>query len=202
MMSKTHLTIGIATALAAVSVSTPADCLAVLAGGAVGGVVADVDTIKNDYKADALIGELIAAGIVAVTFLVDYFFLKDITGYISDSIWAAIGGIIGFVVIWVIGFGTDHRTFTHSIVALALFSVCTGLVYPKLGMACFWGYVSHLVLDLLNKKGIQLFYPLKPRPCFRACYADQTANKVFMYVGLGATVLLLIFRVVLMVAQK
>ena len=37
MMSKTHLAIGMATALALSTISTPAECAVALAGGAIGG---------------------------------------------------------------------------------------------------------------------------------------------------------------------
>ena len=81
MMSKTHLAIGMATALALSNVNTPSDCIAALAGGAISGVLADVDVLKNDYKKDALIGELLAFGITAIVFGIDYILNLGICDY-------------------------------------------------------------------------------------------------------------------------
>ena len=63
MMSKTHLAMGMAVALAVVQPKQANECIAALIGGAAGGVLADIDTLDNDYKSDALVGQLLATGI-------------------------------------------------------------------------------------------------------------------------------------------
>ena len=45
-----------------------------------------------------------------------------------------------------------HRTFTHSLVFCAL----SALVSPYL----FLGVLSHIIMDMCNPKGVQLFFPL------------------------------------------
>ena len=74
MMSKTHLAVGMATSLAVIQPTSFQECAIAVIGGAVGGVLADNDILDNDYHADALIGQLLAIGLVAITFLFDYFF--------------------------------------------------------------------------------------------------------------------------------
>ena len=51
---------------------------------------------------------------------------------------------------------------------------------------------------LTNKKGIQIFYPSKKSICFRWFYANKTANKVFMYIGLATLIILVVYRYVLL----
>lgn len=200
MMSKTHLFVGMATALALSNINTPADCVAVLAGGAVGGVLADVDILKDDYKSDALMGELFAIAITAILVGMDFLFNWGVWRYIIANRIISIVGVVGMVILWAIGFAKDHRTFTHSIIAMLSYSLCATLIYPRLGIACMLGYMSHLLLDILNKKKIQLFYPLKGGICFGWCYANKAANKIFMFLGLIAMIILLVYRIVFMLS--
>lgn len=200
MMGKTHLTMGMAASLAAsffaVQPRNLSDILIALAGGAVGGVLADVDTVNNDYKCDALIGQLSGAITFGAVIAYDYFYKLGVCDYVmnSNKILSIIAGIV-FMVLYIIGFISEHRTFTHSMMAMALFSGCFTIVYPRLGFAVFVGYASHLLLDLLNKKDVPLLFPLKKGICFHLCYASKTANKVFMFVGLAATLVLTGYRI-------
>ena len=66
MMSRTHLAIGLATSLAVIRPGSLQECAVAVVGGAVGGVLADNDILDNDYHADALIGQLLAIGLVAI----------------------------------------------------------------------------------------------------------------------------------------
>ena len=197
MMSRTHYAIGMATALAILPTHTPIDCAVVLAGGAIGGVLADVDILNDDYKHDALIGELLAFGTVGCTILLDFLFGKQYITSVLTSSTLSIIGLLGFAVLWVVGFITDHRTFTHSVLAMLLFSFSLALIQFRFGIACLAGYASHLVLDLLNKKGMQLLFPLRYRMCLKLFYADKTANTVFMILGFVVTIALLFFKIVI-----
>ena len=195
MMSKTHLTVGIATALAVIPIDAPSKCAIVVAGGAVGGVIADVDTLNNDYKHDALIGEVLAFVIIGILGVFDYLLHWGIYQAIVENKALAIFGALSFLVMWIVGFIQDHRGFTHSIVSMILYSVSLGLVSIPFGIACFCGYLSHLILDLINKKGIQLFFPAKKKLCLKWCYANKTGNTVLMWIGIVSTAALLVFRI-------
>lgn len=196
MMSKTHLTVGMATALALSTINTPTECAVALAGGAIGGVLADVDILKDDYKSDALIGELLAVGITAIVVGIDYILNWGICRYIIGNQITSTVGLISLAVLWIVGFSKEHRSFTHSIFAMMLYSYSIALVYPQMGTACLLGYLSHLLLDIMNKKKIQLLFPKKGGICFGWCYANKAANKVFMVLGAIATILLLIDKIV------
>jgi inner membrane protein len=55
-----------------------------------------------------------------------------------------------------------HRTLTHSLLGVALFVVLVSPVaslLPDLFVALVAGYVSHLVADALNTKGVLLLWP-------------------------------------------
>lgn len=161
MLSKTHLTVGMATALALSTINTPAECAVALAGGAIGGVLADVDILKNDYKSDALIGELLAVGITVIVVGIDYILNWGICRYIIGSQITSIVGFISLAVLWIVGFSKEHRSFTHSIFAMVIYSGSIALVYPQMGTACLLGYQSHLLLDIMNKKRYNCFFRKK-----------------------------------------
>ena len=55
-----------------------------------------------------------------------------------------------------------HRTLTHSLLGLTLFVVLVSpaaTLSPSLFTALVAGYVSHLVADALNKRGVPLLWP-------------------------------------------
>ncbi len=66
MMRKTHFGIGIATPLAVIQPKSIEECLISIVGGAVGGVIADIDILDNDYKSDALIGQTLATSNISL----------------------------------------------------------------------------------------------------------------------------------------
>ena len=44
-------------------------------------------------------------------------------------------------------------------------------------------FVSHRILDMLNKRSVRLFYPAEKGVCLGMFYADRFANKVFALAG-------------------
>lgn len=56
-----------------------------------------------------------------------------------------------------------HRTLTHSLMGLALFTLPVWLLvgdYPNFFYALVAGYASHIVADALNTRGVPLLWPL------------------------------------------
>ena len=193
MMSKTHVFMGIASSLL---ISQPVDnrtLLLSVAGGALGGIVADIDTLKNDYKCDALIGQIIALGIVAICFMLDWYFkLGSCISFVEGSRFIHIVGVLIYLILVFIGLWSSHRTFTHSILAMSMFGAATYLIVPLMSVPYMIGFGSHLVLDILNKKPVKLLFPFGKGICLSLCYAGKTANTVFMYIGLVASIILII----------
>lgn len=193
-MSKTHLSIGMAAALAVSPFTDINSCLLVLAGGAIGGVIPDVDILDDDYKCDALIGELLSFGLLALAVFINHINHISILSSIKDHKWLAIIGGAAFLILWMIGLSCDHRDFTHSFLSMALFTVSIALLYLPLTLPFAMGYFSHLLLDILNKKKIRLFFPHEGGICLGLCYASKIGNTVFMILGFIATAGLLVYR--------
>ncbi|AIY82530.1 hypothetical protein U729_1934 [Clostridium baratii str. Sullivan] len=81
-----------------------------------------------------------------------------------------------------------HRSFTHSLICvLILFLICKILIsISSLNVAivsiCYgflFGYISHLLLDLLTKEGIELFFPLKTNIKVFFIKTGSKAEKIF-----------------------
>ena len=194
MMSKTHISVGIASSLglALTFPHTPQIIWAAVAFGALGGTTPDVDILDDDDTHDALIGQLISLGICGLMFLFDWILHFGIMSTILSHKKLSIIGVAVFFILYVIGYFADHREFTHSLLSLLLFSIAIALIYFPAVPFFAIGYFSHLAIDLLNKQGIQLFFPFDPEPCLKLCYASGIGNTVLMIVGIVASIILLV----------
>lgn len=125
MMGKTHVAIGILSSLAIFQPTTISQCALAIAGGALGGVAADIDTVDNDYKHDALIGQLLSFGIAGIIIFLMFITTNKSEFYASlskDKISICIG-IIAYLILMIKGYLSNHRTFTHSFLAMLLFTI-------------------------------------------------------------------------------
>ena len=184
MLGKTHLAVGIAAALAVTAPSTPAACFTAIIGGAVGGVLPDVDTIRNDGKKGAPQVQFFAAAVTVGLLLLD--------SVLHTGLWDSLAArkeenlLMGaglFATLWIMGFWSDHRSFTHSLLAVSLFTWTVNMIYPPLSICFLTGYASHLILDYLNKRPLKLLYPLDSGFCSGVFYSNREANTAFLYIG-------------------
>ena len=71
------------------------------------------------------------------------------------------------------------------------------MILPGLAIPYAIGYLSHLILDILNKRPVPVLYPIGKGFCLNLCYTGKTANTFFMFVGLVGTVFLIVNAVFL-----
>lgn len=197
MMSKTHITVGIAASLAVCQPTTLEGIFTSIIGGAAGGIVCDIECKSTPQMRDALYGRLIALGICVSLLVADI-----IT---NSGLWASILaqntvtffiGMAVLLVTCIVGRFSEHRTFTHSLLFVLLIVFGFYCVTPKLLAPVAAGCLSHLLIDTLNKKPVPWLYPIrKDGICLKLCYASKVANTVIMWVGLAASIGLLIWRI-------
>lgn len=193
MMGKTHMVVGMASAIALTAPDSVGGFIAAVVGGAVGSCISDIDVNVSKHGKDALYTRLIATGLVPIALLIDLIFDGGIINYMIDCSTAnKVIGILLFVVMCVIGAMQGHRGFTHSLLAFALFSIAVGLFCLPLLVPFAIGFATHLILDLLNKKPMKLFYPIEKGVCFKLCYANKIVDKVLFVLGSVATVVFLV----------
>lgn len=195
MMSKTHIAIGIASALAIAQTGSPESCVAAIVGGSIGGIIADCDITPSHAHKDALTGRLIVAAVAVVALLADHYANAGLCDYLIGHLGVSlISGIVVFSALTFVGGHTEHRSFTHSLVSMACFCIAVYLACKPLLPYFAIGYASHLTLDATNKQGIPLLWPLRTKTSLGLCTAKGAANTVVMIIGCIAVVLLLAYR--------
>ena len=87
-----------------------------------------------------------------------------------------------FIAAIFVGAVTEHRSATHSIAALFGFSWMFGIMIGDNQELTFWfflSYASHLILDILNKRGEMLFWPFrKERFCLKLSRSESRLGKL------------------------
>lgn len=201
MMGKTHIFIGTAMALALTMPDTSIGILTAAAGGALGGMMpdTDLDSPKNikDVNTKATAGT-----IVAVCFAIDFLFRCGIIESMKNSNpTVMLIGLVLFVILYFIGAASDHRGFTHSILATVIYTAVIGLMCRPLVIPFAIGYASHILLDCTNKKKVRVFFPAKNGVRFKMFYASKKANIVFYYIGIICTTLLALISFIRMIMR-
>lgn len=184
MQGKTHIAGAVALTTLAIRPKTFGELLLCVGVSAVGGAICDID-VDNSIGSRQL-KKVSGFGVVVLTFLV----VALLTGKAEfstvmdrdNSIVRTIFGVaMMFILCW-FGRRQPHRTFMHSILGIALVSLASYLIFTEVWSYMALGMVSHVVLDLFNKKRIQLFYPLKkPKVALGLCCADSLANTILFY---------------------
>lgn len=186
MMGKTHVSVGVATALLVTQPVTLEGFSAAVIGGAIGGIISDMEVRSNPKFRDALHARFIALGLTVVFLLVDVITQGlIITSFLENNTLRLITGSAILIALVIFGRSTSHRTFTHSLLGLISLSAGVWLLCPPLTTAFVAGFISHVLLDLLNKQPIQIFYPIKKgKFCLKLFYANGTMNTVFLFLGI------------------
>lgn len=203
MMSKTHISVGVAASLAITMPTTIEGVISAAIGGCIGGVLCDIECRSNPGMLDALLGRIIAAGLTIVLLLLD----KALDAGLWQSIYSRgqFFLILGACVLLITGLKgrfSEHRTFTHSILYVLLITFGCFCITPKLALPVLAGGISHLIIDTFNKKPVPWLYPLtKKGICFSICYANKIGNVIVMWIGLIASIGLLLWRI-FVIAEK
>lgn len=196
MLSKTHLTVGVAAALAVSPGRTAGGLFAAVIGGALGGVLCDVECKDLPGRNDAFTGRIGAGALTVLLLTADSIMKAGLwTSIRTQPLSSVIVGALIVILAASLGHISTHRTFTHSLLYVALLGLGGGLISPFLTVPILVGGVSHLALDTLNKKPVPWLYPLlKKGFCLRLCRADKAANAAFFWLGLLASAALLAWK--------
>ncbi len=87
-------------------------------------------------------------------------------------------------------YGENYKTpYTHSLLAWLVISLALLIINKNIGVAFSIGYLSHLILDIIDTDEKQLFYPLKKK--------IRGFLPVFSIFEIISTVILLIIYIVI-----
>jgi len=196
MEKKTHVMCANLVSLCLMKPNSICDLLITCGCATLGGLVPDVDL--KDSTSDKLFDRLMVSliTIVVMSFFIKYFFDIDLYCKIKEcsEIFNYLISICLFIVMAYLGSKSSHRSFTHSILGLFVY---TGILsygfYDNVIVPYVVSHSSHIVLDLFNKKGVSLFYPSKYRLCFGICESNGKVNK-FLFISFS---LLIVFYLIL-----
>ncbi len=207
MLGRTHLAVGVAAALALFPPDNIPALVVGTAAGALGGLLPDIDIGTSDSHKKADIVVAVTVVIAAVVIILEWIFHIGIKNYLmnNESIVQVLGPTVIFIAVGAFGKGTKHRTFMHSIVGLIIFTACIGIAMPTAAPYFAVGFISHIFIDLLNKKKVQLIYPMKKGFCFSVCSSKGLANRVLFISASGiaaACIIIALWRIAVQAAQN
>ena len=195
MLAKAHIAVGMAAAFSIVRPETVADALPVIAGGALGCLICDLDCENRSEKSESSHWRVVMCLVAAAALIEDYLLdagMWRTLGHAGASLWSSsvqigqylwFAGLAGFIITCVFASGSGHRGFSHSLMALALETAFLWLVFPATALPFAIAFASHVLLDMMNKRSVRLFYPAKKGMCLGWFYADKLANKVVAMCG-------------------
>ncbi len=191
MMGYTHAAVGVGSGLATamfVGNGRPETIVTAAALGALGGIAADIDTkdqYDNPKMTDAGRTRLAVVGMLIIAMVTDFLLDNNLLTYINLKNYMALGGAAAFLVLMVLGHFCKHRTFTHSLLFVVLTTASIYCINKQASIFYGVGCCSHLILDIINKMGIPLFFPIKAGIKLGICGASGiTANRMLYYLGL------------------
>lgn len=185
MQGKTHIAGAVALTTLITQPKSVGGLLLCVGVSAVGGAICDIDVDGSigSKKLKQISGfGVVVVLLVAVALLTGRAEFSKVIARDNSIVRTCFGIAMAFVVCW-FGRKQPHRTFMHSILGVVLMSLASYLVFTEVWQYMAIGMVSHIALDLLNKKRIRLLYPLKkPKFALGFCTADSAVNTVLFYV--------------------
>lgn len=182
MMSKTHISVGLTAALAAAP-ATSEGLYYALMGGALGSVICDIDRNAENPSRDNRQGWGIAGTIFFGAFLHETIMDWRTFGekYLLDRpdrliCIAVLLGLILFAI------HDSHRGFSHSFLMLFASAVPIYIISRQTCLFYIIAFLTHMLLDLMNKRPVKIFYPLKGF-CLNLCYCDGLMNRILLLAG-------------------
>lgn len=185
MTGKTHIAVGEATALILTHPTTAKGLALCVGAAAVGSLICDIDVTSSQSHRDLAVISSVAAGAAAIIAGLELHFNLGILSLLQrqTSLWRILLGL--FIILLVCNFGMrqPHRSFMHSILGWFLLSVLVGEIFPFLVPAFALSMASHILLDLLNRKKVRLFYPLRRGFCLNICPSSGRVNDLICLAG-------------------
>ncbi len=182
MTGKTHVAAGIAAGLLCTLPDSVTELSIAVGAGYFGGVISDLD-IEGSKAQKAYMNVLGSAVLLLADIgVAEQFTNISILSYLWQQASAlhCITGILMLLILCVFGSTRKHRTFLHSLPAVALIGMAVHQILPAAAIPVMAGMLSHILLDLLNKKKVSLLYPLRKfgRCSLHLCHANGIVDKL------------------------
>lgn len=199
MTGKTHTAAGVAAALMVTNPGNVRDLALCSAVAAIGAVICDVDASRSEshQTLEKTVG--IMTGAFLLLAAVEWKWHLGIMSYIKrySSVWQVASGILMLIGICVLGSGTPHRSFMHSIAGMACIGAVTYYILPVAVWPAMTAMASHILLDTLNHRKVRIFYPLRSGMALGLCKSDGLINQMIFWIASGLIVIRIIVFVLI-----
>ena len=176
MLGRTHFFIGISAALAVMQPSSMSTLVAGAGAAAIGGMISDIDSGTSQAHKEA---DKIMTAAIAITAVVIFADCKFHVG-IYERLMRTYGS------------GQPHRSFMHSFLSMFMLTACMDVIYPDAAPYFAIAYASHLALDMLNYRRLQLIWPMKRGFSLKLCSSQGLINHLLLSAGMVCVVLELV----------
>lgn len=195
MEKKTHVACANMLAIGLIRPDNISSLIITCGFASLGGLLPDVDL--KDSTTDKLFDRLMTSliTIIAMNFFLKYFLDIDIYERIKELniVFNYVISLFIFIIMGYLGSKFSHRSFTHSFLGCFVYTLILSYGFDNNVLIPFLcGFLSHIFLDLFNKKGLTLFYPCKSRICFNLCESNGKTNKFLFIIFFIIVVVLLI----------
>lgn len=191
MEKKTHIVAANAVALAITKPDTMSKLMLTVGLATIGSILSDVDV--KDSVPDKLFDRLMISLITIICFSLGlkYIFNIDIHNMIEkfNLYFSYFVSIAIFITLAFLGSKTPHRSFTHSLFGCFIFTAILSYGFGLDVLIPFSiAYLSHIILDCFNMKGVSILYPSKQKICFKLCESSGKINNFIFYLCLFANI--------------
>lgn len=181
MLAKAHITIGMAAAMTVMRPETVPEALPVIAGAAIGCLICDIDCDIAAEKKDSSRWRVAMFAVAAAALIEDHLLKAGMWESIHPYLWFF--GLAGFALTCTFAGISSHRGFSHSLLAMACAAGSIWLIFPAMTKPFIIAFLSHIALDLMNKRPLKVLYPVQKGWCLGWFYANKLADKIFGTVG-------------------
>jgi inner membrane protein len=192
LTSKTHLAVGCAAALFITSPDSLSELITCLGISSIGSVISDVDASRSESRKN--LRKITAVTVIGTAAILasDHFLNTSVIPGIRNNseLLRMVTGFLIFIGICIFGTTRPHRSFMHSLAGTAAITLSFAVIIPSSAVYMAIPMLSHILIDMLNKKGVRILYPLKkPMISFDICYSDGIVNKLLFFIATAASVL-------------
>lgn len=191
MKTPTHIVCANALALAFIRPDSPTSLLLTLGAATIGGTISDIDVSDKEHKKYIILYSIIALVSVLVLGLLELIFHIGINDWIiNNSSYARINICLLLTIgLCYYGYLNPHRSFLHSFLGVFLLILLCYIGFRVAVIPFGIGIISHIILDLFNKKGLWLFYPIKKKFSLKLCVYNGEVN--FYLFNIFTTILII-----------
>lgn len=167
MTTKTHLLAGMVAPLILPWARIPEGIVFAFAGGALGGVIADMDKRNNDLgdgrkKVGIVLGQICGWSMFLMAVIHDFMIQGlQYKYFMNMPVWERIFGILMFAIIFGFGITFNNGSYMHSVYMMMLLSVSMRIILPCMYIEFTLGYMTHLLLDLMSGESEVRLIPVR-----------------------------------------